>query len=126
LLGELRPHRFDGGQAQVGEHKFDARGVDGIGRSSCCASIKHEAALASDWLTNPAVTRIEEGVLVAESLADAVDLIVVAPVREAEQLFLKIPQPGRLARQQHQPRFELREFLQNPALRGDFRAQTAS
>ena len=31
LLGELRPHRFDGGQAQVGEHELDARGVDRIG-----------------------------------------------------------------------------------------------
>jgi hypothetical protein len=32
LLDELRPHRFGGGQAQVGEHKLNARGVDGIGR----------------------------------------------------------------------------------------------
>ena len=31
LLGELRPHRFDGGQAQVGEHELNARGVDRIG-----------------------------------------------------------------------------------------------
>ena len=32
LLGELGPHLFDGGQTQVGEQQFDARGVEGIGR----------------------------------------------------------------------------------------------
>ena len=32
LLGELGPHQFDGGQAQVGEQQLDARSVDRIGR----------------------------------------------------------------------------------------------
>jgi hypothetical protein len=61
-------------------------------------------------LTKPAVTRIVGGVLVPEGLADAVNLIIVTPVREAEELVLKIPEPGRLVRKQHQPRFEFRGF----------------
>jgi len=32
LLGELGPHQFDGGQAQVGEQQLDTRSVDRIGR----------------------------------------------------------------------------------------------
>jgi impB/mucB/samB family C-terminal domain len=31
LRGELGPHCFDGGQAQLGEQELDAGGVDGIG-----------------------------------------------------------------------------------------------
>ena len=38
------------------------------------------------------------------------NLIVVAPVREVEELFLKIPEPGRLAWKQHQSRFEFGGF----------------
>jgi len=32
LLGELGPHQFDGGQAQVRQQQLDARSVDRIGR----------------------------------------------------------------------------------------------
>jgi len=32
LLGELGPHQFDGGQAQIGKEELDTRGVDRIGR----------------------------------------------------------------------------------------------
>ena len=49
------------------------------------------------WLTNPAVTRIVGVALVLEGLADAVNLIVVAPVREAEELVLEDPGATELA-----------------------------
>ncbi len=47
LLGELGPHQFDGGQAQVGEQEFDARGIDRIGRFHATPPSRTRAAFGA-------------------------------------------------------------------------------
>ena len=44
LFGELVPHQFDGGQAQLGEQEFDAGSIDGVCRLHARPPSKTRAA----------------------------------------------------------------------------------
>jgi hypothetical protein len=52
LLGELGPHQFDGGQPQVGEEEFDARGIDRVGRLHAAPPSNTRPAFGARTATN--------------------------------------------------------------------------
>ncbi len=51
LCGELGPHQFDAGQAQLAEQQFNACGVDGVGRTHA-ATCKVGVAVTATTATN--------------------------------------------------------------------------